>query len=734
MPSITSHPEDRTILQGSGTTFSVVASGTYTFQYQWQLSTDGGIIFNNITDGGVYSGATESTLRLFNVPINYSGYLYRCRVSTLPQLLNWSDISNAAKLTVVSIGIPPIITTTSLPDGKTGVYYSASLAATGTQPITWDIINGSLPNGLSLNTNSGVISGLTNTAATFSFTVRARNGFNPDDTKVFMIRITSGGITPAITAHPADRTIVERNNTSFTVATAYNDQISYTYQWQYRANSNAQFSNVTNGGIYSGVTTSTLTLSNVTLTSNGYQYRCRVIAPAFSNWTDYSNAATLTVLQTGIPPKITTNSVPEAIKGVSYRITLTATGTLPITWSIIAGKLPDGLTLNANTGEISGIPLSTGTLRFTVRASNGFSPDDTKEFGFVVNNPQPQPVIEIISPTEPVCTVNDKLTISYLKIHDVPSMTYRILFSDEAKAAGFKDITSFINLTTELFLTIDIPENAPTNTYSGVVIITCEGFDNYINEYHFTFPIVNNGVAIVNQPPASQSLCGGTTVAMVVDVSGKANSYQWYKDGKAISGANNKDYVATITGSYHVEIRGECGVIRSNVAVITPPSDAVSNLGIRVKWGNLLYVENAADKYQRFQWFHNGKAVNNAEFVYFSEKEGFLGEYFVRCYKADGSFDESCPIVFNTRTRSSSAGVYPTIVKTNDYLTVNIAHSDVEEEAIVEIYTLQGIQVYSTKITSPTSTIRPDFQHKGNYLVTIKLSSGKVFTEKIIVQ
>lgn len=62
--------------------------------------------------------------------------------------------------TPVLVGISPIsITTLSLPDGETSKPYSQQLEAVGTQPITWSIASGSLPPGLSLNPNTGIISG-----------------------------------------------------------------------------------------------------------------------------------------------------------------------------------------------------------------------------------------------------------------------------------------------------------------------------------------------------------------------------------------------------------------------------------------------------------------------------------------------------------------------------------------------------------------------------------------------
>ncbi len=52
------------------------------------------------------------------------------------------------------------ITTTTLPNGTQGAAYSQALAATGgTEPYTWSLADGTLPAGLSLHTDTGVIDG-----------------------------------------------------------------------------------------------------------------------------------------------------------------------------------------------------------------------------------------------------------------------------------------------------------------------------------------------------------------------------------------------------------------------------------------------------------------------------------------------------------------------------------------------------------------------------------------------
>jgi hypothetical protein len=69
--------------------------------------------------------------------------------------------------------VAPIISTSSLPNGEVTIAYSQTLAATsGSPPYSkWNVSSGSLPTGLTLNSSTGVISGTSTTAGSFSFSV-----------------------------------------------------------------------------------------------------------------------------------------------------------------------------------------------------------------------------------------------------------------------------------------------------------------------------------------------------------------------------------------------------------------------------------------------------------------------------------------------------------------------------------------------------------------------------------
>jgi len=94
---------------------------------------------------------------------------------------------------------------------------------------------------------------------------------------------------PVITAQPADITVCPGCNTSLTVTATGAD----TYQWQQFIG--AVWVDMTDTGIYSGTTTNTLTLTNVTTAENGTQYRAVLTNLSYVCGNSTTNTATVTV-------------------------------------------------------------------------------------------------------------------------------------------------------------------------------------------------------------------------------------------------------------------------------------------------------------------------------------------------------------------------------------------------------------------------------------------------------
>ncbi|WP_219845010.1 hypothetical protein, partial [Flavobacterium columnare] len=112
LASITTQPSDKTISFGANATFTaVVTTGSGTTSYQWQESQDNGTNWTNISNGGVYSGATTASLTLTAPPVSMNNYQYKLVIKE-SNFVCGEKVSNAKKLnittTLVAVNDPKI--------------------------------------------------------------------------------------------------------------------------------------------------------------------------------------------------------------------------------------------------------------------------------------------------------------------------------------------------------------------------------------------------------------------------------------------------------------------------------------------------------------------------------------------------------------------------------------------------------------------------------------------------
>ena len=161
-------------------------------------------------------------------------------------------------------------------------------------------------------------------------------------------------VTGVFTTPPASTSITCGGNASFSVAATGS---LLTYTWQYRTSATAVWLDVANGGIFSGATTSTLTLTGVPGSYSGYQFRALMRGGCTA--VDFSAAATLTV--TPIVPVVNPASATICIGSVQT-LSLTNSVSAPVTgvFTATAGlplAIPDNSTAGVtNAIAVSGIP------------------------------------------------------------------------------------------------------------------------------------------------------------------------------------------------------------------------------------------------------------------------------------------------------------------------------------------------------------------------------------------
>jgi|GEM_PF-1033106 len=232
-----------------------------------------------------------------------------------------------------------------------GTAYSFRVTATGVPAPTFSITAGALPAGLTLNPATGVISGTPTASGSYSFTVTATNPTGTD-AQPYSIVVDA---KPAITSD-APTAGVTGSAYSFTVTAS---------------GSPAPTFSVTSGSLPAGLTLDPTTgvISGTPTATGSFTF---TITATNSAGTD---AQRYTVAVDEVPAITSAAPTASGVVGTPYSFTVTASGVPAPTFSITAGALPAGLSLDATTGAISGTPTAPGPAGFTVTATNSVGSD-----------------------------------------------------------------------------------------------------------------------------------------------------------------------------------------------------------------------------------------------------------------------------------------------------------------------------------------------------------------------
>jgi uncharacterized repeat protein (TIGR01451 family) len=156
------------------------------------------------------------------------------------------------------------ITTNTLPLAQVGVPYSFALqTAEGTPPLTWSLLSGALPPGLSQLSAAGVISGMPTTVGTYSFTVQVADSASHVLTRPLTLTVIPASVTlQSLTVTPANPTLATHTTQTFLAIGTYNDgstqNLSAAVTW---SSSSTTVATISSSGVATGVSAGTSTIS-----------------------------------------------------------------------------------------------------------------------------------------------------------------------------------------------------------------------------------------------------------------------------------------------------------------------------------------------------------------------------------------------------------------------------------------------------------------------------------------
>ncbi|MBK7926475.1 MAG: hypothetical protein IPJ98_03000 [Bryobacterales bacterium] len=291
---------------------------------------------------GIWSISRDGSVITAEATVDSSGTLY------------WEGGAGAYVLIRTGVG-PLSVATGSLPPALLNdSYYFPLVAQGGVPPYQWSVTSGTLPDGVSLS-QAGLLSGMATVSGDFAFIVSVADSEGQSVTTNLMLtvgttqlRILTSVLGGGVVGLPYQAVLLAEGGVA-------------PYTWP-----------AVSGTLCGGLSlASDGTISGQPMQVETCAFRVRV--------TDQGGLLAERDLELSIAGEnslsILTTSLPDGVIGSDYTVQLTGSGGLaPLQWSISAGNLADGLQLDGDTGNISGVAAAAGQWVFKVQLTDSSTP------------------------------------------------------------------------------------------------------------------------------------------------------------------------------------------------------------------------------------------------------------------------------------------------------------------------------------------------------------------------
>jgi hypothetical protein len=332
----------------------------------------------NLTCNGASNGSLTVNATGETGPLQYSinnGNSYQSSnvFTNLPAgtysvvVLRESGCGSVGKKVTLTQPAAILLTPPATATGVVGSAFSQSFARTGgVGSVSFAINSGSLPSGLTLSSN-GTLSGTPLQSGTFPITAKAtdQNGCS-GVSQTYSLTINCA----TVALSPAGLPSVELDKPYSQSLSATPAGVDYAFALADGSKLPAGLS-LSAAGLISGAATQSGTF-NFTVTATG------------GNCTG-SRSYTITITCPTVV--ITPATLPSGAAGVAYQRALSVTPSGIYNFSVSLGSLPNGLSIDAATGALTGTPTVTGTFSFTVKAQGTSGCGTTKQYTLLINCP-----------------------------------------------------------------------------------------------------------------------------------------------------------------------------------------------------------------------------------------------------------------------------------------------------------------------------------------------------------